>query len=394
MTDRIETLLSEGLGHFVKGDNPAALRCWDEVLLLDPGNVRAREFLAYVRTSAPPQAPSSPAAEVASAPAPPPPPAAPPPAPPPPAAPPAPAPAATAPQWSPMFTPGAASSGLPAGPVSPGLTVIGSPATPGPWDAVSSPPTPMPQAQPAAPPAPRMGVVVQGDANADGLHSMWEPPAPGAPTASPPVIQPATRPNPTPAPKPAAAAAAPPSPPVVTAPPAAASPWDDGPAAGAAVTLDPSGAVQKGGNKARPAAARASAGAGAGAGDVKSRCAAMMARVKELHDLGDFSGSLEIVEKVLELDPQNAEARDYMERNEETLLQMYLSKLGPLERTPRMRMTADQVIWLNLHHKAGFLLSRVDGMSSFDDILSLSAMPRLETVRILAQLLSAGVIAA
>ena len=45
-----------------------------------------------------------------------------------------------------------------------------------------------------------------------------------------------------------------------------------------------------------------------------------------------------------------------------------------------------------LDHRAGFVLTFVDGMSSVDDILDASGLPRVEALHILADLLTKGVI--
>ena len=54
-----------------------------------------------------------------------------------------------------------------------------------------------------------------------------------------------------------------------------------------------------------------------------------MQGARELFALGDFSGSLELIERILKLDPAHAEAREYLAHNEATLIAMYESKLGP-----------------------------------------------------------------
>jgi hypothetical protein len=498
LSDRIEALLSEGLGHFVKGDNAAAVVCWETVLAEEPQNTRAREFMAYVRATVPPSSSSLPPPPLVVQPAPPrtepslaavpapqggfpphedlsnaptsgrmaavvaprsktgdwfrdavqttggerplgtqpatgltpppsvgftPPPLTPgvqplaqegsaplpnttvqspandpllqqvlaemnaasqalpystqdmpvPSAPPPPSfTPPPPAPSPSEDRGSATMARGASLFGdgpvdAPVLPPPPGAGVVQAPA--GPWEAVMSP------APVGAAPREDSGeidVTVEEDANADGLGTMWSSLMPLAD------------------PEPAAAVTPTPAAPIT-------SPWDEGalPTTGV-VDLDRTAAPPVRGATSKFSATPRSNTPGmiGGASDVEGRCAGMMARVKELHDLGDFSGSLEIVEKVLELDPKNSQARDYMERNEETLLKMYESKLGNLEKTPRLQMGPDQIIWLNLHHKAGFVLSRVDGMATFEDVMSLSAMPRLDTVRILAQLLQTGVITA
>jgi tetratricopeptide (TPR) repeat protein len=120
--------------------------------------------------------------------------------------------------------------------------------------------------------------------------------------------------------------------------------------------------------------------------------ATWMEGARELFALGDFSGSLEMIERILRVDPTHAEARAYLRQNESTLVAMYESKLGPLSSVPRLAIHAEEVMWLNLDHRAGFLLAQVDGTVSFDDLFALSGLPRLDTARILASLLAEGVI--
>jgi hypothetical protein len=117
-----------------------------------------------------------------------------------------------------------------------------------------------------------------------------------------------------------------------------------------------------------------------------------MEGAKSLHALGDFSGSLEMIEKILKVDPGHAEARRYLEDNESTLIAMYESKLGAMASIPRLAIKPEEVLWLNLDHRAGFLLAQIDGSVNYEDLFALSGLPRLDTVRILATLLAEGVI--
>lgn len=114
---------------------------------------------------------------------------------------------------------------------------------------------------------------------------------------------------------------------------------------------------------------------------------------RELHELGDFSGSLELVQKALDLVPGHPAALAYLARNEETLLAMYQSRHGPLDTRPRVVLRPDEIVWLNLDAKAGFLLSRIDGASTLEDIYEIGGLGRLDTARILADLVEQGVIA-
>jgi tetratricopeptide (TPR) repeat protein len=117
-----------------------------------------------------------------------------------------------------------------------------------------------------------------------------------------------------------------------------------------------------------------------------------LAASKDLHALGDFSGSLELIEKILRLDPEHAEARAYLQENEATLVAMYESKLGPLGSIPRLAIKPEEVMWLNLDHRAGFLLSQIDGTVDYESLFALSGLPRLDTARILSTLIADGVI--
>jgi tetratricopeptide (TPR) repeat protein len=113
---------------------------------------------------------------------------------------------------------------------------------------------------------------------------------------------------------------------------------------------------------------------------------------KELFALGDFTGSLELIEKLLNVDPDHGEARDYLRQNEATLVSMYESKLGPLHAVPRLAIKPEEVMWLNLDHRAGFLLAQIDGTVDYEGLFALSGLPRLDTARILANLIADGVV--
>jgi len=59
---------------------------------------------------------------------------------------------------------------------------------------------------------------------------------------------------------------------------------------------------------------------------------------------------------------------------------------------PRVVVGPEEILWLNIDHRGGFLLSQIDGSLTVDDLYALSGMGRMETAKILAELLEAGVI--
>jgi tetratricopeptide (TPR) repeat protein len=175
----------------------------------------------------------------------------------------------------------------------------------------------------------------------------------------------------------------------------APSPWDEGPAAAATFVLEPSGGLDLAAvaekSDLRPLVPDGGP-APAAQLPAKKEVDVWMQAAKELFALGDFTGSLELIEKILQLDPDHGSARDYLRQNEATLIAMYESKLGPLAGVPRLAIKPEEVMWLNLDHRAGFLLAQIDGAVDYEALFALSGLPRLDTARILANLIAEGVI--
>jgi tetratricopeptide (TPR) repeat protein len=175
----------------------------------------------------------------------------------------------------------------------------------------------------------------------------------------------------------------------------APAPWEDGPATAATIVVDGTGpgldlaAVEEKSGlrplvpqtppKELPAQQR-------------QEVTTLMQAARELHALGDFSGSLELIEKILQAAPDHEEAREFLAQNESTLFAMYASKLQPLSNVPRLAIKPEEVMWLNLDHRAGFLLAQIDGVVDYESLFALSGLPRLDTARILASLIIEGVI--
>ena len=115
--------------------------------------------------------------------------------------------------------------------------------------------------------------------------------------------------------------------------------------------------------------------------------------MKQRHAAGDFSGALAVAERLLQRDPEHDLARRMTELCQQALVRMYSGRLGSLEQRLRVSVAPDQIRWLSLDHRAGFLLSLVDGRSSVEEVLDASGMPRFEALRILVHLLDQRVVA-
>jgi len=114
--------------------------------------------------------------------------------------------------------------------------------------------------------------------------------------------------------------------------------------------------------------------------------------MRERYAVGDFTGALVMAEAALEADPGDQEARRYVSTCRDILQQMYTARLGSADLVPRVTLSSDQIRWLTLDHKSGFLLSCIDGYSTIDEILDVCGMPPLDALRILCDLLQQNVI--
>lgn len=119
-------------------------------------------------------------------------------------------------------------------------------------------------------------------------------------------------------------------------------------------------------------------------------------REREMADrvsVGDYSGALEIAEQILADNPNDENAKACAENCRSVLRQMYATRIGPLDRVPVVMVPRDQLRWLSIDHKAGFVLSLVDGVSTLEMIIDVSGMAELDTLRILSELAEQRIIA-
>ncbi|MCI0571149.1 MAG: tetratricopeptide repeat protein [Myxococcaceae bacterium] len=114
--------------------------------------------------------------------------------------------------------------------------------------------------------------------------------------------------------------------------------------------------------------------------------------VRDLLELDDHSGAMDLLAKAEQHAPDDPAVQHMRKESERVLMAMLESKLGDLHARPRVRLEEDEIIWLNLDHRAGFVLAQIDGTVSYDDLFAVSGMSRLDTARILAQLVGEGVI--
>lgn len=106
---------------------------------------------------------------------------------------------------------------------------------------------------------------------------------------------------------------------------------------------------------------------------------------------GDRSGALKAAKAAVLSARETPTGMD--PRAAETLSDALLGFLGGLDRTPLVAVPLHEITRTgSLDHRTGFLLSRIDGMLTYEDILDVSGMPRLDATLVLVDLLERGYI--
>ncbi len=118
----------------------------------------------------------------------------------------------------------------------------------------------------------------------------------------------------------------------------------------------------------------------------------LLAEAKQLFLQGEHTRSLEICMRVLPVMEGDEDLEALILDNEEILANRYVVQLGGLDAIPVVTFDGQDLQALGMDHRKAFLLTRIDGELSIDDVLMISGMSRLETARTLMELQLAGLI--
>lgn len=114
--------------------------------------------------------------------------------------------------------------------------------------------------------------------------------------------------------------------------------------------------------------------------------------MEELYALGNFSDALRVAELILGRQPNNTQAQRCATNSRQRLEQLYSSKIGPMSQVPIVALRSADLRWLGLDHRAGFVLSRIDGKLTVEELLEICSMPRLEVLKTVIELVNCGAI--
>ena len=124
----------------------------------------------------------------------------------------------------------------------------------------------------------------------------------------------------------------------------------------------------------------------------RRRITVLLERATEWSKGTELDRAVAAVDLALSEDPNSALAQKLIHRNRDTIMNVFQVFLGDLERQPLLARPLHELGTAPISPRAAFLLSRVDGILSLDEILDVSGMPRLEAYRYLCQLFLRGIL--
>ncbi len=124
----------------------------------------------------------------------------------------------------------------------------------------------------------------------------------------------------------------------------------------------------------------------------RRRITVLLERATEWSKGTDLDRAVAAVDLALSEDPNSVLAQKLIHRNRDAIMGVFQNFLGDLNRQPILTRPLHELATAPISPRAAFLLSRVDGTLSLDEVLDVSGMPRLEAYRYLCQLFLRGIL--
>jgi hypothetical protein len=124
----------------------------------------------------------------------------------------------------------------------------------------------------------------------------------------------------------------------------------------------------------------------------RRRITALFEKAVEWNKAGELDRAVTAIDLALSEDPNSALAQKLIHRNRDTMMTVFQAFLGDLHRMPILARPLHELAGSPISPRAAFLLSRVDGLLSIDEILDVAGMSRIEAFRYLCQLFLRGIL--
>jgi tetratricopeptide (TPR) repeat protein len=118
----------------------------------------------------------------------------------------------------------------------------------------------------------------------------------------------------------------------------------------------------------------------------------LLADALELFRKGDAQEALELFETLVRENPRAMGLQGYFELVRSHLFEYFRDRVADASRVLKVKIAPQEVMRFNLPANAGFVLSMVDGNTSVNEILALSGMDPFEAMRVVNNLLEAGIV--
>ena len=129
----------------------------------------------------------------------------------------------------------------------------------------------------------------------------------------------------------------------------------------------------------------------AGSEEPECEVTRLLDKARSLLGNDDLEGALSMFRAAADLDPDRIEIESYIDMIRARLVQRYRDRVGDTGAVPRRVVDPSEITARDLTAEEGFMLSLVDGKTSIDELVALSGMDLFEALRILNELLAAGI---
>jgi tetratricopeptide (TPR) repeat protein len=119
---------------------------------------------------------------------------------------------------------------------------------------------------------------------------------------------------------------------------------------------------------------------------------ALLPAALELLGSGETAEALELLETLEREDPSDLAVQGPIELARAELLERYRDRLCDGIAVPQLRMPQEELVRFNLPADAGFVLSNIDGSNAVNDLVEVSGLNPFEVLRTCCRLIDAGII--
>lgn len=125
---------------------------------------------------------------------------------------------------------------------------------------------------------------------------------------------------------------------------------------------------------------------------LKRHVTLLIDRAKAEYILGNLETAVVALDLMFRADPDSVSTQTQLQIHQDTICEIYEGYIGDTDAVPALTMPLHQVSSASMNSRAAFLLTRIDGIMSFDELLDVAGMPRLEALRYLSMLLLRGIV--